>query len=96
MDRWARNLEHASAVAYVSRMDVKTPITLGVSGAITAASVGHSYGLRLFSPPSTLPLAMTALSTGSVAQVTGLVTYNAIDGKRIEILPPANLKVEQT
>ncbi len=61
-------------------------------GAITIASVGHSYGLRLFSPPSTLPLAMTALSTtASVATV-----ISAIDAKRIEILPPVSIKVEQT
>jgi hypothetical protein len=64
-------------------MDIKTPITFGMIGAITIASVGHSYGLRLFSPPSTLPLAMTALSTtASVATVTATV-ISAIDGKRI-------------
>jgi hypothetical protein len=77
-------------------MDIKTPITFGMIGAITFASVGHSYGLRLFSAPSTLPLAMTALSTASVAQVTGVVTFNAIDGKRIEIPPPVGINVEQT
>jgi len=77
-------------------MDIKAPITFGMIGAITAASIGHSYGLRLFSPPSTLPLAMTALSTATVTQVTGLVTYNAIDGKRIEISPRVGIKVEQT
>jgi hypothetical protein len=77
-------------------MDIKTPITLGMVGAITIASVGHSYGLRLFSPPSTLPLAMTALSTtASVATVTATV-ISAIDAKRIEILPPVSIKVEQT
>jgi len=75
-------------------MDIKTPITFGMIGAITMAGVGHSYGLRLFSPPSTLPLAMTALSSGSISQVTGL-TYNAIDGKRIDIPTPVNISVEQ-
>jgi hypothetical protein len=74
-------------------MDIKAPITFGMIGAITVASIGHSYGLRLFSAPSTLPLAMTALSTGSVAQATA--TFNAIDGRRIEIPPPVGTKVEQ-
>lgn len=77
-------------------MDTKTPITFGMIGAIAVAGVGHSYGLRLFSPPSVLPLALTALSTGSIVQVTGLVTYNAIDGKRIEIPPTLNSKIQQS
>jgi hypothetical protein len=77
-------------------MDVKTPITCGMIGAIALAGVGHSYGLRLFSPPSVLPLALTALSTGSIAQVTGVVTYNAIDGKRIDIPPIVNFTTEQS
>lgn len=88
-------LEFTFSVTHVFTMDLKTPITFGMIGAITVASVGHSYGLRLFSPPSVLPLALTAQSTSSIAQVTGPVTYNAVDGKRIEIPLVSNSNTEQ-
>jgi hypothetical protein len=66
-------------------MDIKTPITLGMVGAIGIGAIGGAYGLRLFGPPQTLPLVLTALSTGASLSTVAL---NAVNGRQIEIVAP--------
>jgi hypothetical protein len=73
-------------------MEIKTRITLGMVGAMTVASVGAGYGLRVFSPPSTLTIGMTALSSNASLST---VSFNTISGKAIEITPPVHIKVTQ-